>query len=529
MYRTLIVDDEPEIRMGLKLKVDWDRLNATAAGEASNGAEALDFMDNEPIDIMIADMNMPVMNGVELLEACRGRFPGVKVIVLTGYEDFHYAKAAVKNRARDFLLKPVTQDELMVVMERVISELDEERKEQREQAVVQWRLSQYFKDMKEHFISRIVREEPERERDLIERAGHFELETWHEKQVRFVTAGLRERSAAYDGSAGRTPDKFRLPFELLCREFAETYPAPVRPQVFRDDHYPGLLHFILEDAGDEVASFTAALRSCIAERLAFEPLIGIGQPVAGFKRWKEGCISSLLDWNMSESGKMKAKDQADPKPVLTEDTAKLIQRQLLRGELDAFRQTLHNELADAFGASQARFVKLIAHLYFLLDSLAQTAGVPLSGGEQLWIRPDTVLALDTVQKAEAFLLRLGTKIYRDQADAEDPDNSVIENARQFIEQHYMYDLNLGMLAEKFSYNRSYFSELFKAKVGTSFIQYVTDVRMEKATRLLKETKLGLWDIAELTGFSNPSYFSSKFKRMYGVSPSEYRNANSDKG
>ncbi|MNL69635.1 HTH-type transcriptional regulator YesS [compost metagenome] len=86
----------------------------------------------------------------------------------------------------------------------------------------------------------------------------------------------------------------------------------------------------------------------------------------------------------------------------------------------------------------------------------------------------------------------------------------------------MYDLHLTMLAERFNYNSSYFSELFKAKFGKAFIQYVTEVRMAQAVHLLEETSLNLWDIAELTGFSNASYFSSKFKKIYGMAPSDFR-------
>ncbi|MBW7459201.1 response regulator, partial [Paenibacillus sepulcri] len=266
MYRALIVDDEPDIRLGLQLKVDWNSLNATVAAEAANGAEALEKLQLEEIDIMIADMNMPVMNGVSLLEACSRQFPALKVIVVTGYEDFHYAKAALKNQARDYLLKPVSREELLTALTRVIGELDDERKDEDEQKLVQWRLSQYFKEMKEHFILYIVKEELKRKDDVIERSRRFGLDDWDERRVRFLTAGLRERSVHNDAQL-RTPDKFHMPFEMVCREFAQTYPASEQPQVFRDANYPGLMHFILPDDEHGIAVFAAALRACIAEQL----------------------------------------------------------------------------------------------------------------------------------------------------------------------------------------------------------------------------------------------------------------------
>ncbi|MDP4098863.1 response regulator [Paenibacillus sp. P96] len=290
MYRVLIVDDEPEIRQGLRLKVNWENLGLTLVGEAGNGVEAMEKLAEEAFDIVITDMNMPLMNGVSLLEACHEQYPELRLLVISGYEDIRYAKAAVRNQARDYLLKPVARDELTEALTRLCKELDAERAEQAEAAVIQWRLSQYYKKMKEHFIVHFVKEKPSQERGVADR-------------------GMSEATrGAAEGQAG----------------------------------------------------------------LAFEA------------------------------------------------------------------------------------------------------------------------------------------------------------ARHYIDDNYMFDLNLTKIAERFNYNPSYFSEMFKAKVGKTFINYLTDVRMAHATRLLEETKLSLWDIAQLTGFSNASYFSSKFKRIYGMSPSEYRQQQPEK-
>ncbi|MDG0790813.1 AraC family transcriptional regulator [Cohnella ginsengisoli] len=121
------------------------------------------------------------------------------------------------------------------------------------------------------------------------------------------------------------------------------------------------------------------------------------------------------------------------------------------------------------------------------------------------------------------MTRIAEKVARQHRhEAEESDHALIDAVLRLIDENYMTDLNLTDLAERFNYNPSYFSEMFKSKVGKTFIQYVTDARMAQAIRLLEGTELSLWDIAELTGFSNASYFSSKFKRMHGVTPSDYR-------
>ncbi|SDD58378.1 two-component system, response regulator YesN [Paenibacillus sp. UNCCL117] len=521
MYKVLIVDDEPEIRQGLKLKADWEALGLTIAGEADHGLEALEWLANHPVELVVTDMNMPVMDGVTFLEACHEHHPSLRLLVITGYEDFSYAKAAIRHQARDYLLKPVSRDELTEALAKVVRELDEERREVDQQAVLQWRLSEYYKEMREHFLIHLVKEKPERGSMVWDRVRQFQLDGWEKLPVRFLTAGFAERSEA-SGEQVRTPDKLRLPFELVCREVAAGFAE--RVQVFRDAGYPGLMQFIVQGPEAESARLSESLIAAVTKHLGFCPVVGTGQEVTGLEQWKDGYLSALLDWNLrSNKDRYAGSVQFRSEVALSEDTVRMLQRCLSRGELETFEQTVSKELSAAFAASQARFVKLIFQLYLLLDAMAYTAGVTLDSGEQLWIRPEQVWGFDTVDKARQFLVRLARKTVRSTADEmADADYSMIQAAMQFIQDNYMADINLTLLAERFNYNSSYFSEMFKARAGKTFIQYLTDVRMAKAVQLLEETMLGLWDIAELTGFSNASYFSSKFKKVYGMTPSDYR-------
>ncbi|WP_341347439.1 response regulator [Paenibacillus sp. FSL H3-0469] len=521
MYRVLIVDDEPEIRQGLRLKADFAGLGMSVTGEAGNGLEAMERLAREPVDIVITDMNMPVMNGVSVLEDCYRLYPELKLIVITGYEDFQYARAAVRNQARDYLLKPVTGDELTAVLLKVKEELDRERSEQDRQAFAQWRLSQYYKEMKEHFLVQLVKEEVEQAAVLKERAALFELGEWDLADVRFVTAGLRERTGDAPEAPERTPGMLRLPFELLGREFAGGYGSPCA--VFRDPNYPGLVHYILQDGGTDLAHFSAELAGCVTAHLGYEPVIGYSGLKLGFSQWKEGYLESLLSWNLSENAAIPlAAGRAEPEPVLTDELARTLRRLLLQGERDATRQTVRRELQAAFAQSRSCLVKLIFQLYLLVDTAVGAAADRGGQAQQLWLYPEMVHRLDSVDKAEQFLMELIDHADRAVQAGGDAEDSVIRTATQYIDSNYMYDLNLTQLAQRFNYNSSYFSELFKAKVGRSFMAYLTGTRMAQATHLLVSTTLGLWDIAELTGFSNASYFSARFKKMYGIAPSDFR-------
>jgi two-component system response regulator YesN len=560
MYRVMIVDDEPEICMGIRLKVDWHQLGLEAAAEASNGEEALKILEDGEIDIVITDMNMPVADGVAFLAECRRRFPHVRLIVLTGYEDFAYAHAAIRSQAKDYLLKPVSGEELETSLRTVAGELREERRARDERARMEWRLSAYYRQMKEDFLIRLVLEPVWDEKAIRERLETFELDRWDARRVRFVAAGLKETGAAAGrenaGKAGpamerktaplkhaapsdRRAEQFRLPFELMCREIAETLPE--RPPSFPDGRDLGLFLFMVPDDASAIDGLMRSLGSAARRYLRMEAAFGVGEPVTGFAAWKEGYLSALLAWHgLAGSEPFRAEphradEEARPAPRESGDASggagleQTILRFLDQGHLDALERTLQTELEAARRISRGRFVRSLFQLRLLADTVARTFRIPAGPEDPLWLRPELALRFNTAEEAARDLMRTFHRIHLAVRERDgDADRFRIEAVQKFIRENYMYDLNLKSLAQRFHYHPSYFSELFKAKTGKSFIRYLTEVRMEQAVRLLRETSLGLWDIAELCGFSGPGYFSSRFKQMYGISPSEFRQRTSEK-
>ncbi|NEU59650.1 response regulator [Paenibacillus sp. ALJ109b] len=512
MYNVLIADDEIEVREGLKLKVNWQDLGFVISGEAANGIEAEGLLKAEHFDLLITDMNMPVMDGVQLLDVCRSLNPSIQIMIITGYEDFHYARAGVRSQAMDYLLKPVTRDELKTTLNKIKDELDKKKQLHGDSEMMQWRLSQYYKEMKQRFLLDLVRGHRLPPSSLPERIRLFHLESWSDQSVCFITAGMRD-SGIQTASVGRVPEKLYLPFELLCHEMAQSYPDNV--QVFHDGAHPGIMHFItLEGIQHEFAQqITAQTRSV----LRMDVQVGLGLSVSGFERWKEGYIHSLLAWN--SAGRKGAQDrmpEVDHSPLLPEETSRMLHRCLIRGELDSFRSVIRKELADSFRISTSHMIRSLFQISLLFEQ------------ESSWISPEWVLWLKTPDQAELLLMHWAEDFVNQQQPSEVGEDTVIESAKRYIEENYMLELTLTSLAEQYNYNSTYFSEIFKEAAGISFIQYVTEVRMKHAIRLLRETQLTVWDVTELTGFRSPSYFSSKFKKMFNISPSDYRLLHSEK-
>jgi two-component system response regulator YesN len=524
MYNVLIADDELEVREGLKLKVDWQGMGFAISGEAANGIEAEELLKAGHFDLLITDMNMPVMDGVQLLDICRSHNPSIQIMIITGYEDFHYARAGVRSQAMDYLLKPVTRDELKTTLNKIKETLDNKKKVHGDSEMMQWRLSQYYKEMKQRFLLDLVRGHRLPSSSLPERLRLFHLESWQDHSVCFITAGMRD-SDIQTASGERVPEKLHLAFKLLCHELAQSYPDNV--QVFHDGAHPGIMHFItLDGIQHEFAQqITAQTRSVIT----MDVQVGLGLPVSGLERWKDGYIHSLLAWN--SAGRKGAQDRVpvvDHSPLLPEETNRMLHRCLIRGELDSFRNVIQKELTDSFRISTSRMIRSLFQISLLMESIAIEFNQPPFEQESTCISPEWVLWLKTPDQAELLLMHWAEDFVNQQQPSEVGEATVIESAKRYIEENYMLELTLTSLAEQYNYYPTYFSEMFKEAAGVSFIQYVTEVRMKHAFRLLKETQLTVWDVTELTGFRSPSYFSSKFKKMFHMSPSDYRLLHSEK-
>ncbi|WP_438350321.1 response regulator transcription factor [Paenibacillus sp. FA6] len=519
MFRVLIVDDEQEIINGLKLKVEWDSIGLQIVGEAGNGVAALEFLENHAVDIVLTDMNMPVMNGSAFLDYCKEQYPGIKVIVLTGYDDFEYARAAVRGNARDYLLKPIMSEELTEVLQRVKLELDNEREKYKKTTATEWKLSMFLMEMCENFVLRIAKGETNF--NIQNRAELFHMNNWEHQSVSFLTLGLRQ-SINDETGIDRVPQLYQFPFELICREIIElTTESSI---LFKDNNYPNLLHIISLDNEMNKVALTDKLREIVSSKLRFELVIGSSLPVCGYSEWNEGYMGALLSWNMEVSHVQNSEIKLEEGQLnLQGSDIQALKRMHLRGEMSSFKDIIEIQLQEAYRQSKSSFVKSIFQLFLVIEGIAHETNASLSSAQQIWLRPEFALSLDTIEKANVFLMEIANHIHQHVVNAEVTDEqSVIKKAQSFIDDNYMYEITLPMLAEKYNYNPSYFSELFKSKVGKTYVQYITEVRMKHACKLLEESNLGLWDIAELTGFSNPSYFSSKFKKVFGISPTDYR-------
>ncbi len=532
MYRVLLVDDELEVRSGLKLKIDWAALGFTVAGEAQDGREALALLGKERFDLVLTDIRMPIMSGLELLKQCAENNPDVKVIVLSGHDDFHYVKAAMQCGARDYLLKPVVRSELTTILAKLREELDLEKKALSLKHSMQHQLKKSHTVLQEQLMLEWIDNDDSEKEPALQREIHrlgMEGRLDDTRNMRFISVEIR----VPDGRLGEREvgiHLFRLAFQLVCRETADDPTMEQAVFAFYHRSYPQMMHFLVsassaEDGESRSETLCGLIQTHIHRFLKAGAVIGKGASFQGLASIRQGFLSALLAWSQqSQSGSESHASHAshDTFAEIFPEVEKRLTLALENGDLERFSDTLeaiiHSDRTPIQGMAS-----FILRVMLLMDKVAgkHRLDVPET---QHWMFQDMLWKHRSDSSALAYLMGIAAKVIeRIKSSQVSGGVEAVEAMRQYIDSSYMNEMSLTMLADRFHINPTYLSELFKKQTGTTFSEYIAQVRIARAAELLQDPQLRLSDIAELVGFANASYLSIVFKKFYGVSPNEYRN------
>ncbi len=527
-YRVLLADDEEEIRTGIGRKIDWPRLGFSLVGEAGNGEEALELAEQLRPDVVLTDIKMPFMDGLELCRRLRQSLPGAKLVVFSGFDDFEYARQAMGAGVSEYILKPINAPELMEVLVKLRRQLDEQRMERRDMETLRRRYDESLPVLRELFYTRLLSGQLGTGQ-VQDRAARYEIEL---PAGLWIAALVHADLGGDGGEAGRD--------ELIL----------LSVQSFLSEH------FVLEGCTAQVVLYgdTAALLVQLSGPDRLYPLLeelerlsllsqsylgipltaGVGTICPGpeeLHRSVEGARSALDYRALTGGGRAIYIGDLEPQSTADLSFEEKDQRLLsaavklgspeevelvVRGLMDRLNQT---------GLSLSKCHLFLLEMVTCLVRLARSGGV---GVEEIFGANFTgAVSISDFSSLEELGRWLGERCLKLHAllgkQRTDSTWRLVEQAKEYIAGHYADEqLSVEALCAHIHLSPTYFSTLFKREVGMSFTAYVTQVRMDEAVRLLRDTDEKTYRIAEKTGFSDPNYFSYVFKRHFGLSPSKFR-------
>ena len=501
-YQVLIVDDEEIVCRGLSQFVKWSEHGFEVAGIAHSADDALMLVEKLPIHVVFMDIRMPGKSGLELLKILRLEAPAVKCIILSGFSDFSYAQEALRCGAIDYLTKPVNLGEVEALLDRIRKEFEEQ---QQESFIQRQRLYALLLSAAKGYAN-------------ADKSGYHlpSLGRWYGLSMSLLNRGLSE-------------EEISAKKEKMSIQISSILPDAI---VLNDDIFS--LFCILPCGSDaEFDSFLSILQQLCSDFPAWG--FGVGKP----------------------------KNDLSEIHASYEEAARALRYRLAGGKE---RVILYQNIEALFSQSAPAVPEALPTLLCLLtnpdtrkDSAAQLAGIldTLLAQELTLTQYQTVLIrllielnsyLSERNFPEADLhSRLNDTLGRLLLASDYPDSSAcmtdymdwlialldrfdeqqlgkgtIREIRLYIRSHYNENITLNGLAERFFLHPNYLSRLFKEKTGENFIEYLTEVRIEKVKELLKSSDLKIVEICAMTGYDNPRYFSKVFKSATGMTPREYR-------
>ncbi|KAF6577751.1 response regulator transcription factor [Paenibacillus sp. EKM212P] len=515
MIKVVIVDDEPKLRQGLQTLIPWESLGFIVTATAANGKEALEVIEEKAPDVVIVDIRMPVMDGLQLIEHLRSSGHHLHFMILSGYADFEYAKQAIKYGVFGYLVKPVDIDEMSSSLKRIRERIEEERLQG------EWRKREVInRDLYLHSLL-VPQERTEDPAKLRSKAIEADL-LWSNYEVVVVYPRVSEvdrSDVAYqllNGLKAKIEGQMMGLVTVIPPYTVLLLNAPLRGRERRE-----ILHNEIRNVADNVR-FAAATGGVVS---APEDIF------KSFLKAQEAVKQSFFSEKNRLLGPYPFFSSSLDSPRLSADKAEETMEEFifrLYYSLEVGNQTailpLLNEAA-AFFLKQGQDEKSIKESFFFLSNAIihkLTAGfcIELKETEEVSRFLNGIYQhdhlYDLLEETHRFLLTLAQ-------DSEHRGKELeFKKMIDFIHKHYADNLRLEALAGLLNYSTAYLGQLFKNKTGEYFNTYLDRVRIQKAKELLGQG-MKVYEVAESVGYTSVNYFYSKFKRYEGRSPSEYRN------
>jgi two-component system response regulator YesN len=531
--KVLLVDDEAHITRNLEKVIPWEMLGLTVAGVAKNGVEALELMEQGPIDLLLCDIRMPVMDGLELVRHIREKEIACDIIMLSGYQDFTYTRTAIQYGVNDYMLKPIPYDELTGVIARIMAN---QRNKQKQKLEEKQKLGRMIDLASEKILYDIIM-------DYTDVTADNWLLTGDEQQLKeqqFVLIVLD-----LDVSSEKTKDwrdwsdkERKLWNFAVCNVLREKL------------HQQSLHHAVIQIRDGEwcvlievdkdipynlaqIKEWTEMLLITVSGHVKLNLFAGIFREFASvadlssaYKVVQQGMqltpVHDVIAVYPSEQMRSSKADQA------FWDTAEKIIGAVKRGDsitVDFELQSVTLLLQQMNEPSLGR-VKPLLH-FFVLHLMREMKEMGVFTREQedmLWRRLDRRFGIKDLL---SVIRQVTSTVSEKSMDKKKQSERSMAEARSFLDRNLYRDLSVEEAATHVGLSTSYFSLLFKQTFGETFIEYVTRQRMERAKVMLADTQKSVAQIAKEVGYAERRYFTKVFMKYTGENPTDYRSKHQD--
>lgn len=528
MYSLLLVDDEPLIRRGIARIVDWASLGIDQIFEAGDGEEALEIVRSRPVNLVLTDIVMPFMDGIELAGILHRDYPEISVVIATGHEDFEYARQSIDLGVCSYILKPIGAKNLYAKMSEIIAGIRKEDENRRYISRMRSQLAKNLPIIRSRYLNEIVCQDRGDKQRLI-------------RQCR--SAGIDFTSDSYivgllNLELDEIADEDVPLYVFSCKNIAQECLGG-RHYVFESNQSKKLvILFRCDILGDDSRNTAYQVMEIILKALDntihVKATGGLGVEVSdpnqlpvSFRSAKRACE---YRFSLGENAVYDIRD-GSLNTLLFRYPAEEVKGLLrsirfgtdadIRESVCAIRQYIKNEKLLSGINVKIVLSEIVTDILKELSELSEIAPGTTEQCLRLYGEISQMSSLEVILKEIMQAAATAAEDFRRTENTS--SRALVRKVKECVNAHYMdLSFSLPTAANEVGVSTGYLSALFKKETGMNFIKYLTDVRMEKAMELLQGTDLRAYEIADQIGFENTHYFSVAFKKYAGMSPSDFR-------
>lgn len=537
MLKVFLVEDESIVREGLKNNIPWQEYGYQFTGEASDGEMALPMIRKIRPDVLITDIKMPFMDGLALSRIVTQEIPDIKIVIISGYDEFEYAQQAIRVGVEQYLLKPITKNTLRKVLLEIREKIESEQEQRSYLETFQNEMKEYENYARRSFLEKVF-------------SGVFSVQQIYEEAAKI--------SLDLDGPCYNLV-LLNLQVKRQNPEYAMQEPegvGEVREALFRYFlRFPKYLIFqwnislygvLIKGEADQMEELKEQCihnieKICSQQVFSLEWCAAVGEPVERLSLLPEcyAKVNHILAHRffnpqrhiLTEKDAEELLPGKDLKSFASVDSAKvnpdIIQGFLREGKQEEIKDFVNGYLAGVKDALESRLFRdyLLLNVRFTTVNYMEMIGV----NQQDFLPEDDDRKVREASgnggNIDAYMLELLERALalRDR-ESENQGKHVLKKGLKYIEENFSEEsFSLNSVASAIGVSSNYFSSIFSQEMQITFIEYVTKKRMEKAKKLLSQTQLHSSEIAGEVGYKDPHYFSFVFKKTVGCTPREYRN------
>ena len=541
MYQVLLVDDEPLILTGIQSMINWEDYDCVITDKASNGKQALEKMEKSMPDIVITDIKMPVMTGIEFMQECRDRGYDTVFILLTNLEEFSLAKSALALGAADYLVKMEMTQEMMGNSLKRATEMCNQKR------ILTDKIPHrefHPKDVKQTATGFF--------RDILEKAGNLSDEfrkKWQEPVEKMELEQLYENGVLMWIRPYKDRDLFENVSEDDRKEMLD-YAQSLMEQFMNRIHSGcctlvwkrmGILAILpgqnrtekyYRDTGKKICNILEDYFGC-------QTLVAISAPMediwGGSKRALSQ-IKKIQEFYYYHSNEpvvlvsdveahfweeRHARHDTFDISFLKKDLRQALVQQDKEKVNSVFEEL--SELFTEFNPAREQVVNACANLYYFFLSYVEEDALIKEEMPYPSVVMEILLECFTLKAHTRWLLKFGSWVGNTMENFHrgSKTDKIVEAAKEYVRENYGEKLTLAAIASKIGISQGYLSSVFKKQTGGNLNDYINQMKIEKAKELLEKHEYMMYEISDMLGFENPYYFSKVFKKLTGITPSEY--------